>query len=65
MTRALEPAPFRSIFTSETAVCSPWVSRRVESCFGSQPIWSTFFPAMARAAERLALTVDLPMPPLP
>ena len=40
-------------------------SRRVESCLGSQPTCSTRLPAAARAAERFALTVDLPIPPLP
>lgn len=37
----------------------------VESAFGSQPIWITFFPIVANAAARLDVTVDFPMPPLP
>ena len=41
------------------------VSVKVESCFGSHPIWITRLPRCANAAERLEEVVDLPMPPLP
>ena len=37
----------------------------VESAFGSQPIWMTFFPRAASAAARLLVSVDFPMPPFP
>ena len=42
-----------------------WVRVKVLSCFGSQPICSTRFPSLEKAAERLDEVVDLPMPPLP
>jgi len=38
---------------------------KVESAFGSQPIWMTFFPRVANAADRLEVMVDLPIPPFP
>ena len=41
------------------------VSVKVESCFGSQPIWRTRLPKLAKAAERFEEVVDLPIPPLP
>ena len=41
------------------------VSVKVESCFGSQPIWSTRCPSVVNAAERFDEVVDLPIPPLP
>jgi hypothetical protein len=37
----------------------------VESALGSQPIWMTLFPMEAKAAARLDVTVDLPIPPFP
>ena len=42
-----------------------WVSVKVLSCLGSQPICRTRFPSLEKAAERLEEVVDLPMPPLP
>ena len=38
---------------------------KVESCFGSQPIWRTRLPSFEKATERLDEVVLLPMPPLP
>ena len=40
-------------------------SNRVESFFGSQPIWQTFFPIRLNAAETFDAVVDLPIPPFP
>ena len=42
-----------------------FVSVKVESCFGSQPICSTRLPSFEKATERFDEVVDLPMPPLP
>ena len=41
------------------------VKVKVLSCLGSQPICSTRFPILEKAAERFDEVVDLPMPPLP
>jgi len=42
-----------------------FVSVKVLSCLGSQPICSTRLPLFEKAAERFELVVLLPMPPLP
>ena len=42
-----------------------FVSVKVESCFGSQPICSTRLPIFEKATDRFEEVVDLPMPPLP
>ncbi len=51
--------------TSITVGTMRRVSVKVESCFGSQPIWITRLPRCAKAADRLDDVVDLPMPPFP
>jgi hypothetical protein len=38
---------------------------KVESCFGSQPIWSTRLPSLVKATDRFDEVVLLAMPPLP
>ena len=43
----------------------PPVNSLVESCFGSHPTWSTLLPSADRRYDRLADTVDLPIPPFP
>ena len=48
-----------------TVGISFFVSVKVESCFGSQPICSTRLPSLENATDRLDDVVLLPMPPLP
>ena len=48
-----------------TVGCKRPVRVKVLSCFGSQPICKTRLPIIEKAADRLELVVDLPIPPLP
>ena len=48
-----------------TVGISFFVSVKVLSCLGSQPIWSTRLPSLENATERFDDVVLLPMPPLP
>ena len=41
------------------------VKVKVLSCLGSHPICSTRLPSLEKAADKLELVVDLPMPPFP
>ena len=41
------------------------VNVKVLSCLGSHPICKTRLPNVEKAAERLELVVDLPIPPFP
>ena len=56
------PARMRS---STVGTCVPPGCSAVESDLGSQPICMTVWPRPARAAARLQVVVDFPMPPLP
>ncbi len=51
--------------TSMTVGTSRFVRVKVESCFGSQPIWRTRLPSLENATDRFEDVVLLPMPPLP
>ncbi|KPP93890.1 MAG: hypothetical protein HLUCCO15_05685 [Erythrobacteraceae bacterium HL-111] len=48
-----------------TVGMSFFVSVKVLSCLGSQPICSTRWPSLEKAADRFDEVVDLPIPPLP
>ena len=48
-----------------TVGISALVRVKVESCFGSQPIWMTRLPSLEKATDRFDEVVDLPIPPLP
>ena len=51
--------------SSTVGTCVPPGCSVVESDLGSQPICMTVWPRPARAAARLQVVVDFPMPPLP